>query len=303
MHYFPIIIFGYNRPELLKSCLLSLKKYDQLIKHKIYFFCDGPKNDRDRNSIKKIKNILDLVDIKFDKKYFLGKNCGLAKNIISGVSRVLKKNKAAIILEDDLYLSKNAIPFINFFLNKKKEDKQIGSISAYSYIHNEKFIFNFDCYYSKRHCSWAWGTWTDRWKNVRWESYYVAKHFKNKKDILNFDKIGKDLNLLLWAQKNKLINSWAIRFNQNCSNNKLLSIQPRYSLVRNNGHGKNATHQRYKKNIYIKNFFRMGSNFFKKNIKILYHNDINQRVRLMHRKSIRLFIFYWVSKLKIFNFK
>ena len=131
----------------------------------------------------------------------------------------------------------------------------------------------------------------------------MAKHFKNKKDILNFDKIGKDLNLLLWAQKNKLINSWAIRFNQNCSNNKLLSIQPRYSLVRNNGHGKNATHQRYKKNIYIKNFFRMGSNFFKKNIKILYHNDINQRVRLMHRKSIRLFIFYWVSKLKIFNFK
>jgi len=71
MHYFPIIIFGYNRPELLKSCLLSLKKYDQLIKHKIYFFCDGPKNDRDRNSIKKIKKILDLVDIKFDKKYFI----------------------------------------------------------------------------------------------------------------------------------------------------------------------------------------------------------------------------------------
>ena len=38
----------------------------------------------------------------------------------------------------------------------------------------------------------------------------MAKHFKNKKDILNFDKIGKDLNLLLWAQKNKLINSWEL---------------------------------------------------------------------------------------------
>ena len=24
MHYFPIIIFGYNRPELLKSCLLLM---------------------------------------------------------------------------------------------------------------------------------------------------------------------------------------------------------------------------------------------------------------------------------------
>ena len=46
-----------------------------------------------------------------------------------------------------------------------------------------------------------------------------------------------------------------------------------------------------------------GLEFFKKNIKILYHNDINESVRLMHKKSIRLFIFYWVNKLKIFNFK
>ena len=303
MIYFPIIIFGYNRPKLLKSCLLSLKKYDKITKHKIYFFCDGPKNDRDKNSIRKIKNILDLVNIKFDKKYFLEKNYGLAKNIISGVSKILKKNKAAIILEDDLYLSKNAIPFINFFLNKKKDDKKIGSVSAYSYIHNEKFIFNFDCYYSKRHCSWAWGTWSDRWKNIKWESNYVAKHFKNKEDIKNFDEIGKDLHLLLWAQKNNIINSWAIRFNQNCANKKLLSLQPRYSLVRNNGHGKNATHQRYKKNIHIKNFFRLGSDFFKKKIKILYDKEINQRIRLMHKKSIRLFIFYWASKLKILNLK
>ena len=47
----------------------------------------------------------------------------------------------------------------------------------------------------------------------------------------------------------------------------------------------------------------MRSNFFKKNIKILYHNDINESVRLMHKKSIRLLIFYWINKLKIFNFK
>tara|TARA_B100000787_G_scaffold168896_1_gene158652 strand:+ start:1324 stop:2235 length:912 start_codon:yes stop_codon:yes gene_type:complete len=303
MNYFPIIIFGYNRPKLLESCLSSLKKYDKLKKHKIFFFCDGPKNDSDKKSIREIKNILNLVDIKFEKKFFLEKNYGLAKNIISGVSKILKKNKAAIILEDDLYLSKNAIPFINFFLNKKKEDKTIGSVSAYSYIHNEKFTYKFDCYYSKRHCSWAWGTWTDRWKNIKWESTYVAKHFKNKNDIQNFDEIGQDLNLLLWAQKNNIINSWAIRFNQNCANKKLLSLQPRYSLVRNNGHGKNATHQRYKKNILIKNFFKIRFNFFKKKIKILYNNDINQRIRLMHKKSIRLFIFYWASKLKIFNFK
>ena len=40
---------------------------------------------------------------------------------------------------------------------------------------------------------------------------------------------------MLKAQKLKLINSWAIRFNLFCYNNNLLSLAPRYSIVQNNG--------------------------------------------------------------------
>ena len=51
MKYFPII-FGYNRPELLKNCISSLKSYKNL--KNTNFFCDGPKNYSDYEKINKI---------------------------------------------------------------------------------------------------------------------------------------------------------------------------------------------------------------------------------------------------------
>ena len=170
-------------------------------------------------------------------------------------------------------------------------------------MHNKKFKFRFDCYYSKRHCSWAWGTWYDRWKNVPWNKTYINKHFRNKNSIIKFDQVGRDLNLLLWAQKNRIINSWAIRFNLYCSNNELYSVQPRYSLVRNSGHGLNSTHQKFKKNDIIKKFFKINSNFFNKSIKCSNNEIINLTIKKIHKKSIRLLFLYWASKLKIVNFK
>ena len=85
----------------------------QKFKNTNFFFCDGPKNYSDYEKINKIKFILDNSKIKFNKKVFYKKNLGLSSNIINNVSYVLNREKAAIIIEDDLYLEKNAIKFIN----------------------------------------------------------------------------------------------------------------------------------------------------------------------------------------------
>ena len=300
MKYFPIIIFGYNRPELLKNCISSLK-LQKFKKHKFFFSVMVLKTISDSEKINKIKFILDNSKIKFNKKDFYKKNLGLSSNIINNVSYVLNREKAAIIIEDDLYLEKNAIKFINFFLNKKRNDKKIGSVSAYSYIHNKKFKFNFDCYYLKRHCSWAWGTWNDRWKKIDWDDSSIDNHFKNKKSINFFDKIGIDLNLLLWAHRNKYINSWAIRFNLSCMKNKLLSIQPRYSFVRNDGHGKESTHQKFKKYKY-KKFFKIKNDFIKKKLK-LFKKRNRRAIKKRTQKKLKINYFIFLSKINFFKIR
>ena len=54
----------------------------------------------------------------------------------------------------------------------------------------------------------------------------INKHFDTKSSVAKFSEGGRDLNLLLWGNYQKLINSWAIRFNFFCFKNSLKSIQP-----------------------------------------------------------------------------
>ena len=115
------------------------------------------------------------------------------------------------------------------------KDRNIGSISAYSYLNYYKKFKKNNFYVSKRHCSWCWGTWRRVWKKIIWNKKNYNSHFKSKESLDNFSLGGNDLNLLLWGQQNQYIDSWAIRFNFYCSQNKLDSIQPRYSMVKNEG--------------------------------------------------------------------
>ena len=81
MANFPIVIFAYNRPIHLSRMLNSLSICEDVKKHDIYIFCDGPKNKKDISQINKIKTILKNKKIKFKKKIFRKKNIELAENI------------------------------------------------------------------------------------------------------------------------------------------------------------------------------------------------------------------------------
>lgn len=297
MKFYPVIIFCYNRPEYLSNLLSSIKKNKNYQKFKYLIFCDGPKNRDDIKDIKKISIILKKNSfIKKENIIYRKKNIGLAKNIIGGVSAVLNKYPATIVLEDDLQLGCNALTFVNYHLNKFKNDKKIGSISAYSYIHDLNLKNNFYSYSLKRHCSWCWGTWTDRWKPVKWNEDY-KKHFKDKAYLEKFNSLGSDMNLMLWGHIKNLLNSWSIRFNYYCMKKSLLSIQPRYSLVLNKGAGKKGTNQKFSQNQKFDNLNKISKNKF--NTNIFYSKIIDNYIKTKHKKSIRLTFYFFIDK--IFN--
>ena len=291
----PIIIFSYNRPKHLNNLINSLIRNKTSEISKIFFFCDGPKNEKDKKKINEIKNLLKIKKIKIQKKIFRKKNIGLANNIISGVSQVLKKYQNCIILEDDLVINKNCIKFMNCMLKHFSNKKKIGSVSAHSYLDEFNCKKNFDFYISKRHSSWCWGTWARVWNKIDWDTKSVSKHFQKKKSIRKFSEGGKDLNLLLWGNYQKFINSWAIRFNFYCFKNSLKSIQPRYSMIKNDGRDFSGTHEKF----YFK--FKNEYNFNPKlgsyrNItdRMLENDEINLYIKNSHRRSIRLsFMFFF----------
>ena len=103
----PLVIFAFNRPKYLKKCLSSLKLNKLSCKTKTYFFIDYPKNKKDFKNYNKVIKIVKETNI-FKQKIIIQRkyNFGLKKNILGGIDYVLKKHETAIILEDDLYLSK-----------------------------------------------------------------------------------------------------------------------------------------------------------------------------------------------------
>jgi len=301
-HYYPVVIFCYNRPTKLKNLLKSIKKNLNFKKHKYIFFCDGANNKKNFKLVKKnieiIKNLKNL-----NKKVVVrNKNYGLSRNIIEGVNLVLKKNDSCIVLEDDLVLAEDCLNFINFGLNKFKNDKRVGSISGYSYVHNEKISKNLPWFKLYRHCSWSWGTWKNVWNKIDWniEKINIKKIDKIKKKT-QFIKAGEDIIQMLIAQKYNLINSWAVRFNYYCLKKNLISISPRFSLTYNDGYGLNATH--------TLNFLKKQQIDFKKNNfsnfnKILrpkLNLKLNELIKKKHNSSMRLSFKIFIKKI-IFNF-
>lgn len=296
----PIIIFAYNRPRHFLELLESIRKNNKNIKNQFILFCDGPKNNIDKIKIDEIKKIIKQKKFKFNKKIFRKKNVGLAKNIIQGVSSVLEKNKNCIVLEDDLLLKKNSINFMNKFLINFDKNNKIGSVSAHSYLDSFKKYKNFDYYYTKRHSSWCWGTWSRVWNKINWKSLNYERHFKNIQDMHKFSKGGNDLNLLLWGQYKNYINSWAIRFNYFCSKKNLISFQPRFSMIVNNGRDSSGTHESFSiRRQNIKNFIP-NMKIKKKDLekKVLSNIEIDEYIKKNHRKSIKLSIRYMLKNKK-----
>jgi hypothetical protein len=296
---FPLVIFSYNRPEYLEQLFISLSICKNIKNRKIFFFCDGPKNNDDKFNINKIRKLLKKYDfLKFSKIKFNKKNIGLYKNIKKGCNYVFKKHISAIILEDDLILHEKSLIFFDYYLKKFKDNKRIASISAFSYINiiNKKLFF----YKLRRHSSWGWGTWRHNW--FEFNKFNLSNvDLKN----INLNLIGYDFPLLAWAKKKFLINSWAVDFNIFCLIKNYFSIQPSHSLIINNGENLSGTNyfnfflsNKVKKNIFFKTKFDIT--YLKRNI-IKNNKFLDLIVQNFHKKSFRLIFlkfFFFYTKFK-----
>ena len=205
----PIIVFTYNRLNHLKFCINSLKKNKLCKESKVYIFSDGPKNNSDKLKVKKIRDYIKRVK-GFKKKIIIErkKNFGLAKNIINGVTNTIKKEKKAIILEDDLIVNSYFLKFMNSSLNRYEKTKKIWHISGWNY--NIKINKDYDCYLTRGMNCWGWGTWHDRWKYFEKKPEKIVKRWdKNKIKRFNFNNSINFYSQILRNYNNQL-NSWAI---------------------------------------------------------------------------------------------
>lgn len=197
---------------------------------KVYIFCDGPREDKDKEKVNEVKDVVLSFNYSFKdfKLIQRASNLGLAQNLSSGISEVLSENEKIIVLEDDLITSPLFLRYINLGLEKYASNSNIYSINGYMFPipfdENSTFLSPLAT------SSWGWGTWKNRWKifsldipqkKIIQDNPYLAKRFN----------IG-DLNYCSYLDNEK---SWAIKWYYHVFSRNGLGLFSTQSLVQNIG--------------------------------------------------------------------
>lgn len=200
----PVLLIGFNRPDLLHANLLRILEWSP---PRIYISIDGPKEFTDNSGWYETVGLLKEYRENSKITIWINKhNLGMAKNVVESISLAMRNEKSLIIIEDDAKIFYNAYISICKVLNSNlaKPYSIISSFSSLPAPANiiKKFISN--KFRPATYCS-IWGGWGIT---------------KEKWSLYELDISHLDLNLVL--SKSKLWerlsprqqNIWESRFNK-----------------------------------------------------------------------------------------
>lgn len=237
----PILIIVFNRPELTKKLIKSLR----LLKpHKIYIVADGPRNTNDFNLCQKTRNLFETEidwECQLIKKY-QENNIGVKFNVYQGIDWFFSLEEKGIILEDDCNIDSSFFRFCEELLIKYKNNNKIKYISGNFYFKDSS---KNSYYFSRYPGTHGWASWKRTWRenDINMEKWSPIKDFFwllffFKLNIVKTHYFYKKFSL----SKTSKINSWDYQFLYSVWKNNGLIIKPLVSLSKHIGWGDDATH-------------------------------------------------------------
>lgn len=236
----PIALFAYNRLDHLQKTVDALLQNKLASETDLFCFSDGPKSEKDTAAIKKIRAyVSNLKGFKSVQLIASSTNKGLANSIIHGVTEVLKTHPHCIVMEDDLVTHPSYLEYMNFYLEKLADNKDVISIHGYvdevADLPEFFFLRGADC--------WGWATWSDRWKLFEPDGLKLLQSIQSQGLENQFDRNGSyPFMKMLKNQVMKRNNSWAIRWHASAFLANKLTLYPGKTLVQNIGLDGSGTH-------------------------------------------------------------
>jgi len=235
----PIVLFVYNRPNHTRQTLLNLSRCDTAKESDLFIYSDAPRDETSEESVNQVREIIrHYKDIECFKNVHIvlqDSNCGLERSIISGVTKVMREYGCAIVLEDDIVVSRDFLKFMNGALEAFRDDSKVWSVSGYSLNNKAIASNNADVLWTYRGECWGWASWIDRWEKVDWSVSDYKEFLNDRTRQKQFNRAGADMTELLVKQMNGEINSWAIRWCYQQFKEDTITIFPRNAKAYNAG--------------------------------------------------------------------
>lgn len=240
MEYAPIALFVYKRLWHTQCTVKSLLSNDIASASELYIFSDGP-NDETKMAVAQVRNWLEHIE-GFKKVHIIKQtqNLGLAQSIINGVTQLTKQFGKVIVVEDDLMVSPYFLQFMNEGLNVYQNDKEVASIHGYALPIKEAMP---ETYFLRGADCWGWATWKRAWDYFESDGNKLLTTLSKQKLQNEFDFQGTQPNIqMLKNQIKGKNNSWAIRWHASAFIQKMYTLYPGKSLVRNIGLDNSGEH-------------------------------------------------------------
>ncbi len=238
----PIILFVYNRPDHTLSTLKALENNNLASESELFIYADAAKNEQSKAAVEHVREIINRNwRFKSVTLTLRESNCGLAANVIDGVTKIVEQYGQVIVLEDDLVTSPFALEYFNDALELYRHQDQVMQISGYGYPVKDIETLP-ETFFFRVANSWGWATWDRAWNHFNSDINALTDNF-TAEQIHQFSIEGKEN---FWKQVKEFkagkINSWAIRWYASVFKNNGLVLYPRNSLTQNIGNDGSGTH-------------------------------------------------------------
>lgn len=297
-NFAPIVVFGFNRLQALKSTISSLLQNEEAKHSDLFVFVDGARKEKngEEDKVRAVQEFVRTIrGFKSLQYSFSEKNQGLATSIITGVGKVLDKYGKVIVLEDDLVVMPNFLNYMNQGLDFYEKNQAVMSVCGHSCKVETPNHYPYDAYFLTRSSSWGWGTWKNRWELVDWELKDWDTVMSHRKAFVKSQ--GSDVYKMLRDWKLGKNHSWAIRFCYTQFVLNKLSVVPNRSLVTNEGFDGDGTNCKRYSRFKIELNESKENHIFKFPTTVCLNRFLYRQALWYHSVPLRIWsrIMYWIK--------
>lgn len=235
----PVVLFAYNRPSHTLKTLEALYNNTLANESVLYIYADGIRDGADISTITKIEETRNILRQKqWCKEVHIiesDANKGLAASILEGITNILNKYGKIIVLEDDIVTSTGFLKYMNDALDMYEREEKVMHVSSFVPVTTGAQKLP-DTYFLHFMSCWGWGTWKRAWDLLITDIEYLYTELPKHPNFKDFN-LNESVNMFsqILRNRNKTLNTWAIKWYSTIFLNEGLCLYPKISLSKNIG--------------------------------------------------------------------
>jgi hypothetical protein len=239
-----VLFIAFNRVEPARMVMEAIR---QARPPRLYFACDGARNEEERNRCEQVRALTAMVD--WDCKVFTrfsDRNLGVMMGESTAMDWFFEQEEEGIVLEDDTLPNPSFFRYCQELLERYRQDERVWCIMGNNLM-TEWEVKDKESYYFSAHgygAYWGWAGWRRVWKKydvqmAGWpevrDAGLIEGHFRSKAEMAEAYKLFE-------GQYIGAIRSWDYQMDLARILNRGVTCIPNVNLVRNIGFGADGTH-------------------------------------------------------------